>query len=66
MNITETVEGLERYPVNLRYPRELRDDPEQLKRVLIPTPTGVQIPLSLVAKIRLSRGAPVKIGRAHV
>ncbi|MFV2056506.1 MAG: efflux RND transporter permease subunit [Thiohalomonadales bacterium] len=59
MKITQTVEGLERYPVNLRYPRELRDDPEQLKRVLIPTPTGLQIPLSLVADIRLSRGAPV-------
>jgi len=59
MNITQTVEGLERYPVNLRYPRELRDDPELLKRVLIATPTGVQIPLSSVADIRLSRGAPV-------
>lgn len=59
MRITQTVEGLERYPVSLRYPRELRDDPEKLKRVLIPTPTGVQIPLSLVADIQLRRGAPV-------
>ncbi len=59
MQITQTVEGLERYPVSLRYPRELRDDPEKLKRVLIPTPTGVQIPLSLVADIQLRRGAPV-------
>jgi Cu(I)/Ag(I) efflux system membrane protein CusA/SilA len=59
MNITYTVEGLERYPVSLRYPRELRDDPEKLKRVLIPTPTGVQIPLSQVADITLRRGAPV-------
>ncbi len=59
MKITETVEGLERYPVNLRYPRELRDNPEQLKRVLIPTPTGAQIPLSLVADVVLRRGAPV-------
>ena len=51
MNITETVEGLERYPVNLRYPRDLRDNLEALRRVLIPTPTGSQIPLTLVADI---------------
>lgn len=59
MNITETVEGLERYPVNLRYPRELRDDLETLKRVLIPTPTGSQIPLALVADLAYRRGPPV-------
>ena len=59
MKITETVEGLERYPVNLRYPRELRDDPERLARVLVPTATGAQIPISQVADIRLRRGAPV-------
>ncbi|GMR20388.1 MAG: CusA/CzcA family heavy metal efflux RND transporter [Gammaproteobacteria bacterium] len=59
MSITQTVEGLERYPVSLRYPRELRDNPEKLKRVLIPTPTGVQIPLLQVADITLRRGAPV-------
>jgi len=59
MNITETVEGLERYPVNLRYPRELRDDMETLKRVLIPTPTGTQIPLGMVADIDYQRGPPV-------
>ena len=58
MNITQTVEGLERYPVNLRYPRELRDNLHQLKRVLIPTPTGAQIPLSLVADLTLRRGPP--------
>jgi len=58
MNITETVEGLERYPVNLRYPRELRDNLEQLQRVLIPTPLGAQIPLSLVADLHLRRGPP--------
>lgn len=58
INITETVEGLERYPVNLRYPRELRDNIEQLKRVLIPTGNGSQIPMALVAKLRLTRGAP--------
>jgi Cu(I)/Ag(I) efflux system membrane protein CusA/SilA len=59
MNVTYTVEGLERYPVNVRYPRERRDNLEQLQRVLIPTPTGAQIPLALVADINLRRGAPV-------
>jgi Cu(I)/Ag(I) efflux system membrane protein CusA/SilA len=57
MQITETVEGVERYPVNLRYPRDLRDDPERLKRVLIPTPSGAQIPLGQVADMVLRRGA---------
>lgn len=59
MKVTETVEGLERYPVNVRYPRELRDDLESLKRVLIPTPTGAQIPLTMVADINFERGPPV-------
>ncbi len=59
MNITQTVEGLERYPVNVRYPRELRDNLESLKRVLIPTPTGAQIPLAEVADLKLRRGPPV-------
>jgi Cu(I)/Ag(I) efflux system membrane protein CusA/SilA len=58
MQVTETVEGLERYPVNLRYPRELRDDPERLSRVLISTPAGAQIPLRQLADIELRRGAP--------
>ncbi len=58
MQVTETVEGLERYPVNIRYPRELRDDPDRLARVLIPTPSGAQIPLGQVANIELRRGAP--------
>jgi Cu(I)/Ag(I) efflux system membrane protein CusA/SilA len=58
MNVTHTVEGLERYPVNLRYPRELRDNVAELQRVLIPTPSGTQIPLSLVAELELSRGPP--------
>ena len=59
MQITETVEGLERYPVNLRYPRDLRDNPDQLSRVLVPTPYGAQIPLGQLANIELRRGAPV-------
>jgi len=58
MNVTQTVEGLERYPVNLRYPRELRDNVTALKRVLLTTPTGAQIPLSLVADLELRRGPP--------
>ncbi len=58
MGVTETVEGLERYPVNIRYPRELRDDPDRLARVLVPTPSGAQIPLAQVADIELRRGAP--------
>ena len=45
-------EKLERYPANLRYPRELRDDPERLKRVLVATPAGPQIPLALIADIQ--------------
>jgi Cu(I)/Ag(I) efflux system membrane protein CusA/SilA len=59
MNITETVEGLERYPVNLRYPRDLRDNIGALRRVLVPTPTGAQIPLALVADLTLRRGTDV-------
>ena len=59
MNVTETVEGLERYPVNIRYPRGLRGDLESLERVLIPTPTGIQIPLAMVADLAYTRGAPV-------
>jgi Cu(I)/Ag(I) efflux system membrane protein CusA/SilA len=59
MNVTETVEGLERYPVNVRYPRDSRDDIEALERVLIATPTGIQIPLAMVADIAYTRGAPV-------
>ncbi len=59
MNITRTVEGLERYPVNLRYPRELRDDIESMKRILISTPTGAQVPMAQVATLQLRRGPPV-------
>ena len=58
MNVSETVEGLERYPINVRYPRELRDNVQALKRVLISTPTGAQIPMSLVADLNFHRGPP--------
>ena len=56
MNITWTVEGRERYPVNLRYGRELRDDLPALRRMLVPTPTGAQIPIEQIAHIRISKG----------
>lgn len=59
MNITETIEGLERYPVNLRYPRALRGDIETLERVLVQTPIGSQIPLAMLADLSYSRGSPV-------
>jgi len=58
MNVTTTIEGLERYPVNVRYPRELRDNLQSLNRVLVPTPTGAQVPLSLVADLQMRRGPP--------
>jgi Cu(I)/Ag(I) efflux system membrane protein CusA/SilA len=58
MNITQTVEGLQRYPVNVRYKPELRDDPEKLGRVLVPTPRGAHIPLSQVARLSVHKGPP--------
>lgn len=60
MNITTTVEGRERYPVRIRYMRELRDHFEGLKRIFVPTPGGAQIPLSQVARIIRVEG-PAKI-----
>ncbi|MFQ5738748.1 MAG: efflux RND transporter permease subunit [Acidobacteriota bacterium] len=58
-NITQTVEGRERYPVNVRYLRELRDDRTKLRRVLVATSTGAQIPLSLVAALSFTTGPPM-------
>ncbi len=55
-NVTTTVEGRERYPVNVRYPSDLRNSVEKLKRVLIATPTGQQIPLTQIADIVLRSG----------
>jgi Cu(I)/Ag(I) efflux system membrane protein CusA/SilA len=57
--ITTTVEGRERYPVRVRYVRELRDEIETLGRILVPTPTGQQIPLEQLADIRFTRGPQV-------
>jgi Cu(I)/Ag(I) efflux system membrane protein CusA/SilA len=59
MNVTETVEGLERYPVNLRYPRTVRDSVEKLRSLPVITPSGQQIPLQAVAEIRIEDGPPM-------
>ncbi len=59
MSITNTVEGLERYTVNLRYSRELRDNLEALRRVLVPAPTGEQIPIGQLATITPRKGPMV-------
>jgi len=56
MVLTTTVEGRERYSIRVRYPRELRNDPESLKQVLIPTSSGQSIPIADVADIRFERG----------
>ncbi|MCB1158166.1 MAG: efflux RND transporter permease subunit, partial [Leptospiraceae bacterium] len=58
MNITETVEGLARYPVSIRYPREYRDDLYKLKNIWIQTSTGAYIPISNVADIYIEGGPP--------
>ena len=58
MNITTTVEGLERYPVNLRYKAEFRDSPEKLRRILVPTPNGAQVPITQLADIEIVKGPP--------
>ncbi len=54
--ITENIEGRERYPVNVRYNRDFRDNLEELRRVLIATPSGAQIPIEQIAHISFSRG----------
>ncbi len=55
-NISTTIEGRERYPVNVRYARDFRDNLERLKRVLVPTPSGAQVPLAQLADIRRVEG----------
>ena len=57
-NITSTIEGRERFPINVRYARELRDEPQMLERVLVATPTGAQVPLSQLAHMRMTMGPP--------
>jgi Cu(I)/Ag(I) efflux system membrane protein CusA/SilA len=58
MNVTQTVEGLERYPVNIRYQRDYRNDLQSLRRVLVPLASGSHIPLSQVADIKIKKGPP--------
>jgi len=58
-NVSETVEGRERYPIAVRYAREFRDNPEQLGRILIATRAGAQIPLSQVVEIKSVLGPPM-------
>ena len=55
-NVTTTIEGRARYPVNVRYPRELRDNMERLSQVLVSTPAGAQIPISQIADIKRVNG----------
>ncbi|HYN23225.1 MAG TPA: CusA/CzcA family heavy metal efflux RND transporter [Thermoanaerobaculia bacterium] len=55
-NVTTTIEGRARYPVNVRYPRELRDDADRLDRVLVDTPTGARVPLAQVADVQITQG----------
>ena len=61
-NLTTTYEGLDRYPVRIRYERELRDDVPDLERILVPTPSGAQIPITQVAKIQRVTG-PMSVRR---
>lgn len=58
MNVTQTVEGQERYPVNLRYPQDYRDSPEQLSRLPVLTPSGQRIALGDVAQVYIENGPP--------
>jgi Cu(I)/Ag(I) efflux system membrane protein CusA/SilA len=55
-NVSTTIEGRERYPINIRYPRELRDEIDKLGRVLVPTMNGAQVPLAQLAALRIAEG----------
>ena len=57
-NVSYTVEGLERYSINLRYPRELRDNPAALREILVATPSGAQVPLGQLVELELRQGPP--------
>ena len=59
VNITQTVEGLERYTVNLRYQRDFRNDLDSLKRVLVPLQDGAHVPISQLAKLEILQGPPM-------
>jgi len=57
MTLSTSVEGRERFPLRVRYARELRDNPEDIKRILIPAMSGAQIPLGEIADIDYAKGA---------
>ncbi|HUP20426.1 MAG TPA: efflux RND transporter permease subunit, partial [Gemmatimonadota bacterium] len=59
VDATRTIEGRERYTVNVRYARGVRDTPEAIARVLVPTPAGAQVPLGLLAEVRFAAGPPM-------
>lgn len=59
MEISQTIEGRERYTINVRYPRELRDNAEKLARILVATPTGMQVPLGQLGKFTSRMGPPM-------
>ncbi|MBL8727187.1 MAG: efflux RND transporter permease subunit [Planctomycetes bacterium] len=59
MNVSSTVEGLERYPINVRYPHELRDNLPALRQTLVATPSGAQVPLGQLATFHLHKGPPM-------
>jgi Cu(I)/Ag(I) efflux system membrane protein CusA/SilA len=59
INVTTTVEGLERYPVNLRFAREVRDNLDKLREIPVISPTGVEIPLGQVAEVKIVDGPPM-------
>ncbi|BDD86854.1 efflux RND transporter permease subunit [Desulfofustis limnaeus] len=59
MNIGQTIEGLERYPINLRYPRDWRDTPEKLRQLPLATPSGVWVTLEQIAAVQIVDGPPM-------
>jgi Cu(I)/Ag(I) efflux system membrane protein CusA/SilA len=59
MNVSWTVEGLERYPINVRYPRELRDDLEALGGILVAAPGGAQVPMRQLTRVDIHQGPPM-------
>jgi Cu(I)/Ag(I) efflux system membrane protein CusA/SilA len=58
MNVSETVEGRQRFPINVRYARDFREDVDALRAVLVPTPMGAQVPLGQVARVEFQMGPP--------
>jgi Cu(I)/Ag(I) efflux system membrane protein CusA/SilA len=59
MEVSQTIEGRERYTINVRYPRELRDNVEKINRILVPTSTGTQVPLGELGKLTMHSGPPM-------